>query len=76
MQQRSAQYTERLGGVSERVLPHLEKMQPAEILDSARNLEQFDRVARRNFGVDNKPSAGGTLNVTILTHEAVVQVTT
>ena len=32
-------------------------MEPGEILDSARNIERFDRVARRNFGLDNQPNS-------------------
>jgi hypothetical protein len=60
MQQRGQRYTERMAGVSEKVLPHLESMQPDAILDSARNIEQFDRVARRNFRLeDARPTARG-----------------
>jgi hypothetical protein len=46
MQERAERYTERMAGVSERVLPRLELMQPNAILDSTRNLEQFDRFSR------------------------------
>ncbi len=44
-----------MAGVTEKVLPHLESMEPAEILDSARNLERFDYVARRNYGLEHQP---------------------
>ena len=47
-------------------------MEPAEILDSARNLERFDYVARRNYGVENQPPQGGLINLAILTNQAVV----
>lgn len=74
MRERAERYTERLAGVSERVLPHLESLPPEEILNNARNVEQFDRVARRNFGLDSQPAAGGAVNVNILTNRAAVQV--
>ena len=74
MQERGQRYAERIAGVSEKVLPHLEKMQPGAILDSARNIEQFDRVARRNFGLDDLPPAGAPINLTILTNQAAIAV--
>ena len=74
MQQRAERYTDRMAGVSEKVLPHLESMQPGAILDSARNIEQFDRVARRNFGLDDRPPSGGILNLAVLTNQAAIQV--
>jgi len=52
MQQRGQRYTERMAGVSERVLPHLETLPPNEILELARNVEQFDRFTRRNYGLE------------------------
>jgi hypothetical protein len=60
--------------VTDRVLPHLESMEPAEILDSARNLERFDYVARRNFGLDNQLPGGCGINLDILCNQALVQV--
>lgn len=74
MQQRGERYVERLAGISERVLPHLESMEPGEILGNARNFEQFDRVARRNFGLDSIPPSGGLINVNVLTNQAAIQV--
>jgi len=61
-----------MAGITEKVLPHLEGMEPAEILNSARNLERFDYVARRNYGVENQPPQGGLINLAILTNQAVV----
>lgn len=74
MHERGARHVERMAGITEKVLPHLEAMEPAEILDSARNLERFDFVARRNYGLENQPSAGGVLSLNILTNQAAVQV--
>ena len=74
MQERGQRYAERMAGVSEKVLPHLESMPPGEILDSARNIEQFDRVARRNFGLDSQPPGGSPVNLAILTNQAAIQI--
>ena len=74
MQARAKRHVERMAGITDKVLPHLETMQPGEILDSARNLERFDFVARRNYGLENQPSAGGMINLSILTNQAAVQV--
>ena len=72
MQQRAARHVERMAGITDKVLPHLESMEPCEILDSARNLERFDYVARRNFGLDEQPPGGGTINLAILANQAAV----
>ena len=57
MQERGQRYTERMASVSEKILPHLESMQPDAILDSARNIELIDRVGRRTFGVDDRSAS-------------------
>ena len=72
IQERGQRYAERMAGVSERVLPHLESMERAKILNNARNLEQLDRVALRNFGLDDLPLAGAPINLAILTNQAAV----
>jgi hypothetical protein len=74
MQQRGERYTERMAGVREKVLPHLESMVPAEILERAREIELNDRWSRRNFGLDNRPPSGGMLNLAVLTNQAAVMV--
>ena len=74
MQQRGQRYAERMAGVSERVLPHLEAMEPDKILDSARNIEQLDRVARRTYGLDDQKPNNSVINLELLTGQAFVQV--
>lgn len=74
MQQRGEKYSDRMAGISEKVLPHLESMDPSEILGRAREIELNDRWSRRNFGLDNQPPSGGVLNLAILTNQAAVQV--
>ena len=63
MQARGERHVTRMAGITEKVLPHLEKMQPGDILDSARNLERFDYLARRNFRLDQQPPAGGGIHI-------------
>ena len=58
MHERGRRHVERMAGITEKVLPHLETMKPGEILDSARNLERLDLVARRSYGLENQPPAG------------------
>ena len=74
MQQRAERYTVRLAGISERVLPHLESLPPSEILERARNVEQFDRFSRRNFGLDSQQPAGGLLNFQLLANKSAIQI--
>ena len=74
MQARAERHVARMAGITDKVLPHLETMEPGEILDSARNLERFDFVARRNYGLENQPPPGGVLNLAILTNRAAFQV--
>jgi hypothetical protein len=74
MQTRAERHVARMAGITDSVLSHLENMEPAEILDSARRLERFDYVARRNYGLENQPSPGGIINLAILTNQAAVQV--
>ena len=74
MQERATRYTERMAGVSERVLPHLESLPPGEILERARNVEQFDRFSRRKFGLDSQPPGGSPVNLAMLTNQAAIQI--
>ena len=74
MQERAARYTERMAGVSERVLPHLESLPPSEILERARNVEQFDRFSRRNFGLDAQATPNGPLSWNLLANHCAVQI--
>jgi hypothetical protein len=56
-----------MAGVTEKVLPHLESMQPDSILDRVHDIEKLDRVARRNYGLSESQSGTGTLNIAALT---------
>ena len=74
MVQRAQRHVERIAGVTENVLPHLESMQPAAVLDGIHEIEKYDRMARRNYGLSDSTGAGGSLSLNILTGQAVVQI--
>jgi len=76
MQQRAARHVERMARVTDKVLPHLESMEPGEILDSARNLERFDFVARRNFRLENQTGDNGPLTLAVLANHSAIQIVT
>jgi hypothetical protein len=73
MQARAEDHAERMAGITDKVLPHLESMEPGEILNSARNLERFDYVARRNFRLDKQPPSNGRINIALLTDQVAIQ---
>jgi hypothetical protein len=74
MQQRGEKYAERMAGISEKVVPHLESLAPAEILDRAREIELHDRWSRRNFDLDNHPPSNCPVNIAVLTNQAAIQI--
>jgi hypothetical protein len=63
MQQRGEHHIERMAGVSEREVDHIERMDGPEILNSVDQIEKLDKVARRTFGLNDNPYSGFTLNV-------------
>jgi hypothetical protein len=56
-----------MAGVTEKILPHLESMQPDSILDRVDDIEKYDRIARRNYGLGDNQAGSGTLNIAALT---------
>jgi hypothetical protein len=63
MQQRGERHLERMAGVSERGVDHIETMNGPEILNSVDQIEKLDNVAPRTFGLNDNPYSGFTLNV-------------
>ena len=53
IQQRGERHLERMAGVSERGVDHIETMHGPEILNSVDQIEKLDKVARRTFGLDD-----------------------
>jgi hypothetical protein len=63
MQQRGERHIERMAGVSERGVDHIETMNGPQILNSVDQIEKLDKVARRTFGLNDNPYSEFTLNV-------------
>jgi len=75
MQERGDRHRERMAGVSERVVDHLESMEADQILSRSSQVEKIDTVARRTFGLDSPASGSGAVNLNVLSGgRAVVQV--
>ena len=74
MQGRGERYRERIAGVNERVIGHIEAMCPDEILTRSAQFEKIDTIARRTFGLNETPPGQGSLTLAVLTNHAVVQV--
>jgi hypothetical protein len=73
MMQRGQRHVERIAGVTEKVLPHLEAMQQGAILEGIHEVEKFDRMARRNFGLSDASSPSGSLNINVLAGQVTIQ---
>ena len=65
MAQRGQRHVERMAGIAERVVPHVETMEPGAILDRIEKVERFDRLARRTFGIEEAGGHGPLLNLTL-----------
>jgi hypothetical protein len=53
MRQRAERHVERMAGVSERAVDHIETMDGPGILNSVDEIEKLDKVARRTFGLND-----------------------
>ena len=75
MQERGERYRERIAGVSERLSGQLSRWIRTTYLNRASQLERFDTVARRTFGLDNAEKGTEALNLSVLSGgRAIVQV--
>jgi hypothetical protein len=63
---RAWRHVDRMAGVTEKVLPHLEAMPADSILHRVDQVEKLDRIARRNYGLDSNQEHPGILNVAVL----------
>jgi hypothetical protein len=68
MQERGERHEQRMAGVSERGVDHVETMDGPEILKSVDRIDKLDKIGRRTFGLDDaETQARNTLvNVNIL----------
>jgi hypothetical protein len=67
MQQRGERHVERMAGVSEKVVSHVESLEPGVILNQIDKVEKADRVARRTYGVNDGEGGGpyGVIDITL-----------
>jgi hypothetical protein len=63
MRERAERHVERMAGISERGVDHIETMDGPEILNSIDRIEKADKVARRTFGLDEIRPCGIQVNV-------------
>ena len=74
MQARGERYRERVAGISEKLIGHVESMEADEILTRSAQFEKIDTIARRTFGLNEAASGQGSLTLSVLTNHAIVQV--
>jgi hypothetical protein len=65
MQKRGERHVERMAGVSERGVDHIETMDGPGILNSVDEIEKLDKVARRTFGISDGDAPGTNVAVNI-----------
>jgi len=65
IQQRGERHVERMAGVSERSVDHIETMGGPEILGSIDQIEKLDKVAHRTFGLNDGEAHGEQVLVNI-----------
>ncbi len=65
MQERATRHVERMAGLVEKTLPHLEAMEPGAILDRVEDIDRLDKVARRSYGLDDEQQGQGGTGIAI-----------
>jgi transcriptional regulator with XRE-family HTH domain len=63
IQQRGQRHIERMAGVTEKGLDHVESMEGNAILENVESIEKLDKVARRTFGLDQVAGVGLQVNI-------------
>jgi hypothetical protein len=53
--QRGERHVSRMASVTEKVMPHIRRMPPNEILHRVDQVEKLDKIARRTFGLHDQP---------------------
>ena len=72
MQERAERHVERMAGISECAVDHIETMNGTEILNSVDKVEKLDKIARRTYRLkDDNPYEHFTLNCLNLTQLGV-----
>lgn len=65
LRERGERHLERMAGVSERGVDHVEAMKGNEILTSIDRIEKLDKVARRTFGLSEGDGDGRMVMINI-----------
>ena len=74
MHQRGQRHLERMAGVSEKVVSHVETLEPETILERVDKVEKLDRIARRNYGLDLDQRPVSTVNFDVVAYHLSVPV--
>ncbi len=54
MAERGQRHLQRVAGIVEKTVPHVESMEPGAILDRIEDLDRLDRIGRRTYGLDDQ----------------------
>ena len=60
--------------MTEKVVSHVERLEPEVILERVDDVEKADRISRRTFGLDDTAGRGGELTLAMLGGQALIQV--
>ena len=72
--QRGQRHLERMAGVSEKVVSHVETLEAEIILERVDKVEKLDRIARRNYGLDLDQRPVSTVNFNVVADHLSVPV--
>lgn len=64
MAERGRRHLQRMAGMVERVLPHVEGLTPEAVLDRIEDVDRLDKIGRRTFNLDAR--GGGAVRINIL----------
>lgn len=64
MAERGRRHLERMAGVVEKTLPHVEGLAPEAVLDRIEEVDRLDKIGRRTFNLDER--GGGAVRINIL----------
>lgn len=63
MTERGQRHLQRVAGIVEKTLPHVEGMEPGAILDRVDDFDRLDRIARRTYGLDVEGTGAVRINI-------------
>jgi len=66
LRDRAENYREKMAGLGERLMPHLQSLSPGALLDESDKIDRMDRVARRAFGLDKEIGDRPLINMNLL----------